>query len=159
MLNLTEGERYFFLKKRALAFDAEGREVFVGLSYEESERFHFLSDPARAFTQSEIEEFQRLDGLHKRAKQDSPTSAPESISKKVKVTVGHGAYALDVPSMQSMPPKDYLSYIENELFHFHHHGELHAVLGGYPVATTSDQVKSLISYLNKVAERMKNAGS
>jgi len=158
MLNLSEGERHYFQKKRALTTDAEGREVFVGLTHEESERFHFLSDPSRAFTQTDIEEFERMDALHKQAKRLSPTPSPKEIARKVNVTVGHGAYAFDVPSMQSMSTKDYSSYIENELFHFHHHGELHAVHGGYPIATTSDQVKSLIRYLNGIAEQMQNAG-
>lgn len=159
MLNLSEGERHYFQKKQALTTDAEGREVFVGLTHEESERFHFLSDPSRAFTQTDIEEFARLDGLHRQAKRLSTTSTPKEITRKVKVAVGHEAYAIDVPSMHSMSPKDYSSYIENELFHSHHHGELHAVLGGYPIAATSDQVRSLIRYLNNVAEQMQNAGN
>jgi hypothetical protein len=154
MLNLSEGQRHYFQKKRALATDAEGREIFVGLSHDESERFHFLSDPSRPFTQTDSEEFQRLDSLHRRARRITPTSTPQETTRKVKVSIGHEAYAVDVPSMQAMSPKDYLSYVKSELFFVDHHDVLNAAFGGYPIATTSAQVKTLIHYLNAVADRM-----
>jgi hypothetical protein len=45
MLELTEGIRASLERSLALGEDAEDREVFVGLSRIESERYHLLSDP------------------------------------------------------------------------------------------------------------------
>lgn len=44
MLVLTNMQRAYLLKLRALSKDLQGNEVFAGLTFEESIRFNFLSE-------------------------------------------------------------------------------------------------------------------
>ncbi|QCY09488.1 hypothetical protein [Pseudomonas sp. MPC6] len=44
MLVLTDMQRAYLRKLRALSKDSQGNEVFVGLTLEESTRFNFLSE-------------------------------------------------------------------------------------------------------------------
>lgn len=74
---------------------------------------------------------------------------------KINVTIDTDANAVDIPSMHKMPINEYASYVDGGLFFVDHHGVLRAVLGEYPIATTSKQVEHLISYLKGVAEKMR----
>jgi len=47
MLKLTEGDKRYLEELRALSTDSQGRDIFVGLTSEESERYYFLSNPHR----------------------------------------------------------------------------------------------------------------
>lgn len=67
MLELTEGIRASLERSLALGEDAEGREVFVGLSRIKSERYHLLSDPGREWSLKEHLEFLCLDTKHAEA--------------------------------------------------------------------------------------------
>ena len=68
MLNLTDGERHYLQETRALGRDADGNEVFVGLTLEESERFHFLSNPHRQSSSEEYDEYLKLHDKHEIAR-------------------------------------------------------------------------------------------
>ncbi|MNH88011.1 hypothetical protein D3C81_727770 [compost metagenome] len=74
---------------------------------------------------------------------------------KLNVTIDTDANAVDIPSMHKMPLDEYASYVDGGLFFVDHHEVLRAVLGEYPIATTSKQVEHLISYLQVVAEKMR----
>ncbi|WP_460163660.1 hypothetical protein [Pseudomonas sp. S2_F03] len=74
---------------------------------------------------------------------------------KLNVTIDTDANAVDIPSMHKMPLEEYASYVDGGLFFIDHHEVLRAVLGEYPIATTSKQVEHLISYLQVVAEKMR----
>jgi len=74
---------------------------------------------------------------------------------KLNVTIDTDANAVDIPSMHKMPLEEYASYVDGGLFFVDHHEVLRAVLGEYPIATTSKQVEHLISYLHVVAEKMR----
>jgi len=76
---------------------------------------------------------------------------------KLNVTIDTDANAVDIPSMHKMPLDEYASYVDGGLFFVDHHEVLRAVLGEYPIATTSKQVEHLISYLELVAEKMRGA--
>ncbi|MEZ0194269.1 hypothetical protein AB9U01_09410 [Pseudomonas qingdaonensis] len=68
MLRLTEGEKHYFLEMRALSTDAEGNDIFVGLTSDESERYHFLSNPLRHGAPEENEEYLALNQKHELAR-------------------------------------------------------------------------------------------
>jgi len=68
MLKLTEGEQNYLLEMRALSTDSQGRDIFVGLTSEESERYHFLSNPLRHGTYEENEEYLSLNAKHENAR-------------------------------------------------------------------------------------------
>ncbi|WP_030141980.1 hypothetical protein [Pseudomonas fluorescens] len=70
MLKLTEGEKHYLLEMRALSVDAQGRDIFVGLTSEESERYHFLSNPHFSASYDEKDEYLALDQKHERARRD-----------------------------------------------------------------------------------------
>jgi hypothetical protein len=74
---------------------------------------------------------------------------------KLNVTIDTEANAVDIPTMHKMPLDEYASYVDGGLFFVDHHGVLRAVLGEYPIATTSTQVEHLISYLQVAAEKMR----
>jgi len=74
---------------------------------------------------------------------------------KLDVTIEYGANAIDIPTMRGISNAEYASYIDGDLFWVDHHDILRAVLGEYPIATTSAQVEQLISYLQGVAQRMR----
>lgn len=76
---------------------------------------------------------------------------------KLDVTIEYGANAIDIPTMRDLTDAEYASYIDGDLFFVDHHDVLRAVLGEYPIATTSAQVEHLITYLQGVAQRMRNA--
>jgi hypothetical protein len=40
MLNLRDGYRAYLVEMRALSTDSNGRDIYVGLTHEESERYH-----------------------------------------------------------------------------------------------------------------------
>jgi hypothetical protein len=54
MLELTEVIRASLERSLALGEDAEDREVFLGLSRIESERYHLLSDPQLPITPASL---------------------------------------------------------------------------------------------------------
>lgn len=70
MLKLTEGEKHYLLEMRALSTDVRGRDIFVGLTSEESERYHFLSNPLFSGTYEEKEEYLELNQKHERARHE-----------------------------------------------------------------------------------------
>ena len=74
---------------------------------------------------------------------------------KLDVTIEYGANAIDIPTMRGISITEYASYIDGDLFWVDHHDILRAVLGEYPIATTSAQVEQLVSYLQGVAQRMR----
>ncbi len=74
---------------------------------------------------------------------------------KLNVTIDAEANAVDIPSMHKMSPSEYSSYVDSGLFLFDHHEVLRAVHGGYPIATTAEQVALLIAYLERIAEKMR----
>jgi len=76
---------------------------------------------------------------------------------KLDVTIEYGANAIDIPTMRGISNTEYASYIDGDLFWVDHHDILRAVLGEYPIATTSAQVEQLITYLQGVAQRMRAA--
>jgi hypothetical protein len=76
---------------------------------------------------------------------------------KLSVTIEYGANAIDIPTMRGISNSEYASYIDGDLLYVDHHDILRAVLGDYPVATTSAQVEHLITYLQGVAQRMRDA--
>jgi len=76
---------------------------------------------------------------------------------KLDVTIEYGANAIDIPTMRGITNTEYASYIDGDLFWVDHHDILRAVLGEYPIATTSAQVEQLIAYLQAVAQRMRAA--
>ncbi|WP_237142934.1 MULTISPECIES: hypothetical protein [Pseudomonas] len=61
MLNLTDSNRAFLNEICALSTDLKGREIFVGLTREESERYLLLSDPLRSSPLEEKDEYIALD--------------------------------------------------------------------------------------------------
>ena len=68
MLKLTEGEKHYLLEMRALSTNTEGHDVFVGLTSNESERYHFLSNPLKSLEHSEREEYLALHEKHELAR-------------------------------------------------------------------------------------------
>lgn len=68
MLRLTEGEKHYLLEMRALSTDTKGNDVFVGLTSDESERYHFLSDPFKSSDHTEREEYLALHEKHEIAR-------------------------------------------------------------------------------------------
>lgn len=70
MLNLTDGERHYLQEVRALTTDENGIEVFAGLTLDESERYHFLSNPYRSRNgnHAETDEYIALNNKHERAR-------------------------------------------------------------------------------------------
>lgn len=64
MLDLTNGNRASLKTLRALETDGNGREVFIGLSRGESERYQFLSSPLREYSLREHLDFLNLDTKH-----------------------------------------------------------------------------------------------
>ena len=77
---------------------------------------------------------------------------------KVNVTIDYDDNAIDLPSMRKMPIDQYSSYIDKGLFYLDHHDALRSVLAEYPVATTSEQIEHLISYLQDIAQQMRLNG-
>lgn len=67
MLNLTEGYRASLSRANALDKDQHGKEIFVGLTHAESQRYQTLSDPLRACSLLEHLEFLQLDDKHHQA--------------------------------------------------------------------------------------------
>lgn len=76
---------------------------------------------------------------------------------KLDVTIEYGANAIDIPTMRGLSNTEYTSYIDGDVLYVDHHDILRAVLGDYPLATSSDQVEYLITYLQGVAQRMRDA--
>lgn len=68
MLKLTEGEKRYLLEMRALSTDSQGKDIFVGLTSDESVRYHFLSNPHRHGTYEENEEYLALNEKHEIAR-------------------------------------------------------------------------------------------
>ena len=69
MLNLRDGYRAYLVEMRALSTDSNGRDIYVGLTHEESERYHTLSSPLmRSGTHEEDEEYMALDDKHNLAR-------------------------------------------------------------------------------------------
>jgi hypothetical protein len=76
-MNLTNNERAYLQELRSLSTDSEGREVYIGLSHEESEEYRVLVqalDDHRSF-QGRMEDHQRardhyvkLDDKHEAAR-------------------------------------------------------------------------------------------
>ncbi|MEV1965810.1 hypothetical protein ACM7OS_22560 [Pseudomonas aeruginosa] len=69
-----------------------------------------------------------------------------------------GVDVIDIPTMHELPRKQYIDYIENNLFWVDHHDVLRATHGEYPIATSSQQIDDLVDYLKSVAQRMRSAG-
>lgn len=67
MLDLNDGERASLRRAKALDVDGDSREVFIGLTRAESERYHYLSNPNLRCSLSEHVEFLELDRRHLRA--------------------------------------------------------------------------------------------
>jgi hypothetical protein len=70
------------------------------------------------------------------------------------ITVKTDAEAIDIPEMTDTTLEAYDSYVRNNLFFVDHHDVLRSAIGEYPIATTKEQVRCLIEYLEEVAQRM-----
>ena len=69
MLVLTDMQRAYLRKIRALSTDLQGNEVFAGLTLEESRRFNFLSESLLGQehrTQEDVDEYLSLHEKHER---------------------------------------------------------------------------------------------
>lgn len=64
VLDLTDSNRTFLKKIYSLSTDLSDREVLVGLTHEESERYLALSDPVRNATPEEMQEHSALKERH-----------------------------------------------------------------------------------------------
>lgn len=64
MLDLTDGLRAFLMTLESLSTDFNGREIYVGLTRYETERYHFLSGPLRYRTPEERDEYLALHTKH-----------------------------------------------------------------------------------------------
>ena len=64
---------------------------------------------------------------------------------------------VDIPTMYRLPADEYAAYIHGGLFFVDHHDVLKAAHGEYPIATTPEQIKQLICYLQGVASQMQAA--
>ena len=74
------------------------------------------------------------------------------------ITIDIGTDVVDIPTMHSMSPADYATYIEDSLLWVDHHDVLRVVHGDYSVAATAEQVEILINHLKTVADGMRRAG-
>jgi hypothetical protein len=61
---------------------------------------------------------------------------------------------IDIPSMRSLNPDQYLAYVDQSLFWMDHHEVLRATIGDYAIATTQEQIDQLIIYLNTIKADM-----
>ncbi|AMS13154.1 hypothetical protein A3218_02055 [Pseudomonas chlororaphis] len=68
MLKLTDSNRAFLNEIRALNADEHGREIFVGLTREESERYLALSEADKDLSTKERDEYIKLDEQYNRAR-------------------------------------------------------------------------------------------
>lgn len=71
MLVLTDMQRTYLIKIRALSEDHQGNEIFVGLTLEESMRFNFLSESLLGQehrTQEDVDEYLSLVQKHEHAR-------------------------------------------------------------------------------------------
>lgn len=68
MLNLTDSNRAFLNEIRALNTDEHGREIFVGLTRKESERYLSLSDVDKHLSTAEKDEYLKLDEQYNHAR-------------------------------------------------------------------------------------------
>lgn len=64
MLDLTDENRAFLMRRYALSRDDQDLEIFVGLTHQESKRYQLLSDPARESSMRDAAEFLILDMKH-----------------------------------------------------------------------------------------------
>jgi hypothetical protein len=64
MLDLTNENRASLLRRFAITQDAQGLDIFVGLTHEESKRYQLLSDPWRENNLRDAAEFLLLDKKH-----------------------------------------------------------------------------------------------
>lgn len=64
MLYLTDGQRAFLMTLGSLSTDSNGREIYVGLTRFESERYHALSGPLRQCTPEEKDGYLALHKKH-----------------------------------------------------------------------------------------------
>ncbi|MCG7360817.1 hypothetical protein MHZ93_06080 [Roseomonas sp. ACRSG] len=65
--------------------------------------------------------------------------------------------AIDIPRMRELDVDAYAAYVKEALFFVDHHDILRSSFGEYPIATSEQQVRRLIQYLEGVAQRMKEA--
>lgn len=69
MRTLRDDYRAYLVQMRALSVDSNGRDVYVGLTHEESERYNTLSNPVmRSGTPEEEAEYMALDEKHNLAR-------------------------------------------------------------------------------------------
>ncbi|MBI6561558.1 hypothetical protein EIG75_20240 [Pseudomonas syringae] len=74
------------------------------------------------------------------------------------ITIDIGNDVSDIPTMESMTPEEYSSYVEEALFWVDHHDVLRSMVGEYPIATSAEQIELLITYLKDRADDLRRAG-
>lgn len=72
---------------------------------------------------------------------------------RIKVEVGSDAYAIDIPTMRDLPAREYLGYVEGELFFIDHHDVLRCSFSEHPIAATKEQYQLLSNYLLRAMQR------
>jgi len=68
----------------------------------------------------------------------------------LQVEVLPGSQAADAYTMRDMTTESYAAYLKEGLFLVDHRGVLRVVHGDYPVATSSEQIALLITFLQDV---------
>lgn len=76
-------------------------------------------------------------------------------TKPMKTTVE--VTAIDIPTMSDMPIGEYAEYVRSDLVHVDHHDILRSLPAGYPLATNKAQLRALISHLEELGNRMRDA--
>lgn len=83
------------------------------------------------------------------------TSAPPGF---LEIKVEPNYFAASIDEMRQMSPLGYSNYIVPDLIYQDHHDIVRASAGDYPLATTPAQIDALISLLQSMKQRMKDAG-
>ena len=89
MLVLTDMQRAYLKKIRALSTDLQGNEVFAGLTLEESMRFNCLSESLLGQdhrTQEDVDEYLALHQKHERDRLSSDRRSVRGAAKQIVTT-------------------------------------------------------------------------
>ena len=66
------------------------------------------------------------------------------------ITVNTDVDAIDIPTMSKMSNDEYRDYLRGEGLMFINDGVLRSTAGGYPIATSREQIDALIEHLQRV---------
>jgi hypothetical protein len=83
---------------------------------------------------------------------------PTGSTMKHTITIDIGNDVANIPTMESMSPEEYSSYVEEALFWVDHHDVLRSTVGDYAIATSAEQIELLITYLKDRADDLRRAG-